>query len=459
MNPLSTLDSSVNPQSSFWQTASPPPNETPPSFVGSLQVAEGHIQLVECQLALVGKMLYKYEGDWDFPTSISVVELTWKVAELFSEDTGSEVVCGFCLSYRRTYVEFYAEDEATLVNWAQQLGKICVLTGFVNEFELIKNIGEGSSAKVWTARCFDDEELYAVKLYSKDKLLRSSQVLEQLRSEVEALRLIKHPNVLKMYSVFDLPDSVGIVMEYFPCGTLARRLRSRRVFSEANACKLVGTLLETIESIHSQGVVHRDLKLENILMVSEDDDTDFRIADFGLAGFGYGQIHSQRGGSPGYIAPEIIEGEKYDHRVDFFSIGVVLYTLLAGKLPFSGSTMRSILELNRLCKVIFASNDLMPVSILAISILKALINPNPQARPSASEFMSSVWFKSFIPSINPSQAHSAGYSPRLVKSPKLVLRKVSGSQVLCFRDMPSMSSLSSIQRKKTVRKTKSIIFS
>jgi serine/threonine protein kinase len=322
-------------------------------------------------------------------------------------------------------VEFYAEDEATLDKWARQLGKICVLTGFVNEFELIESIGEGSSAKIWLAKCLEDKQLYAVKLYSKDKLSISALVLEQLRSEVEALRLIKHPNVLKMYSVFDLPDDVGIVMEYFPCGTLARRLRTRRVFSEANACKLVGTLLETIESIHSQGVVHRDLKLENILMASEDDDTDFRIADFGLAGFGYGQIHSQRGGSPGYIAPEIIEGKQYDHRVDFFSIGVVLYTLLAGRLPFSGSSMRVILEVNRLCKIKFVSDDLKSVSISAISIAKALTSPNPDERPSASEVKNSVWFKSFLPSsTTPTRTRIASYNAKLFISS----RKASGSR-------------------------------
>jgi serine/threonine protein kinase len=408
MNPLDYLDCTVNLQPSFWQAASRPGD--PPSFSGSLQVAEGHNQVEECQLALVGSSLYKFEGDWETPTSISVVDLRWKRAELFCEEEGSELVCGFCLKYRHSMVEFYAEDEDTLAQWVNQLGKICVLTGFENEFELVQIIGQGSSANVWTARSFDDDQLYAVKLYSKDKLMRSSQVLQQLRNEVEALRLIKHPKVLTMYSVFDLPDDVGIVLEYFPCGPLSRRLRTRKVFSEVDACKLVGSLFEAVDFIHSQGVVHRDLKLENILMVSEDDDTDFRIADFGLAGFGYGQIHSQRGGSPGYIAPEIIEGEKYDHRVDFFSLGVVMYTLLAGKMPFTGSTMQSILEVNRVCKVIFASKELMSVSILAISILKALINPIPQSRPSASKFMSSVWFKSFLPSTNPSQTHSAGYS-------------------------------------------------
>jgi serine/threonine protein kinase len=394
MNIFAPLDSTVNREPTFWQSVPPDfdTNQAVSKHFGVLQVAEGEQDIEVSQFALVDCMLYKFKGSWENPTSIWMVDLRWKIAEPFFEETEDESIYGFCLKSQDFMVEFYAEDTSALDGWLNHLSNICILNGFEDDFNILDVVGRGSTATVFHATGSDDNASYAVKQISKAQLIDSAQIYKSMANEIEVLRTIKHPNVLKMFRIYELEDYVCLILEYLPHGDLAGRLQQRGVFTEEAACRLVWALLDTVEYLHDNNILHRDLKLENILMVRPDDDMEFRIADFGLAIQDTAEGLKLRSGSPGYIAPEILENRPYGKKVDVFSTGVVLYSLLTGKLPFYSPDIRATIELNTRCELDFNAAELRQVTIEGLAVVRALTQRSPEHRPSAQAAKSSVWF-------------------------------------------------------------------
>jgi calcium/calmodulin-dependent protein kinase I len=395
MNIFAPLDSTVNQEPTFWQSVPPDfdTNQAVSKHFGVLQVAEGELDIEVSQFALVDCMLYKFKGSWENPSSISMVDLRWKIAEpFFEENEEEEPIYGFCLKSQDFMVEFYAEDTNALDGWLNHLSNICILNGFEDDFNIVEVVGQGSTATVFHATGSDDHESYAVKQISKALLIDSAQTYKSMANEIEVLRTIKHPNVLKMFRIYELENYVCLILEYLPHGNLANRLQQRSVFSEEAACRLVWALLDTVEHLHDNNILHRDLKLENILMVKPDDDMEFRIADFGLAIQDTAEGLKLRSGSPGYIAPEILENRPYGKKVDVFSTGIVLYSLLTGKLPFYSPDIRATIELNARCELDFNTAELRQVTIESLAVVKALTQRSPENRPTAQAAKSATWF-------------------------------------------------------------------
>mmetsp|Transcript_18732 Transcript_18732/g.33960 ORF Transcript_18732/g.33960 Transcript_18732/m.33960 type:complete len:476 (+) Transcript_18732:265-1692(+) len=394
MNIFAPLDANVNPEPTFWQSV-PSVFDTNKAVVkhfGVLQVAEGELDIEVSQFALVGCKLFKFKGSWEAPSSISVVDLRWKVAEPFFEETDEGPIYGFSLRSSDFVVEFYAQDTESLDGWLCFMSCICILTGFEDDFQIVGVAGEGSTCVVQTAVSVDDQETYAIKRIPKSLLIDSPAVFKSMANEIEVLRTIKHPNVVKMYRVYDMETDICMVMEYLPHGDLATRLRLRKKFNEHDACKFVWTLLDTVDHLHDNDILHRDLKLENILMVKPDDDIEFRLADFGLSIYDTSEALKLRSGSPGYIAPEILENRPYGKLVDVFSSGIILYSLITGKLPFIGPDARAIIDLNRRCDIDYNVPELRKCSLECLAVLRSLTNRRPEERPSAAIAKQAHWF-------------------------------------------------------------------
>lgn len=147
------------------------------------------------------------------------------------------------------------------------------------------------------------------------------------------MRDLKHPNILNLHKVYESETHVHLILDYIRGKNLYERLLRRQKYTEELAADFTLKLLNVLDYIHSQNVVHRDIKLTNILMVSKDSDTDFKLADFGLSCEDNGHL-SLRCGSPGYFAPEILRRKEYGKKVDLFSTGIVLYNMLSGQVAF-----------------------------------------------------------------------------------------------------------------------------
>mmetsp|Transcript_13593 Transcript_13593/g.13618 ORF Transcript_13593/g.13618 Transcript_13593/m.13618 type:complete len:152 (+) Transcript_13593:327-782(+) len=143
-------------------------------------------------------------------------------------------------------------------------------------------------------------------------------------------------------------------------------------------------LLKVLEYLQTKNVVHRDIKLENILFVADNNDFKIKLSDFGLSSFINAEL-TQSCGSPGYVAPEILKRRPYGSKADIFSAGVVLYILLSGRAPFSGKTQRETLIRNRDCSILFPKETWKNISRQAIDTILFLSRSQPKMRPNAKE--------------------------------------------------------------------------
>lgn len=145
-------------------------------------------------------------------------------------------------------------------------------------------------------------------------------------------------------------------------------------------------MLEALSYMHENKVVHRDLKPENLILASKDNDYDLRIADFGLASFVKpGELLKLRCGSPGYVAPEILEDRGYDEKSDVFSAGVILYVLLTGRPVFRGYNLNEILLKNKNCEIEYPEKYWNKISDKAKDVVAKLLTKDPKYRISAAE--------------------------------------------------------------------------
>jgi len=169
-------------------------------------------------------------------------------------------------------------------------------------------------------------------LLSKNSTNEDEQ--ENLHLEVEILSNIDHPNVVKLYEIFDEGNKLYLVMELMQGGELFDRIVEKEAYSEREAAECLKPIVDAIRYCHELGIIHRDLKPENLLYESTDESSIIKISDFGLARYVENELATTACGTPGYVAPEIIGVAGYVQEVDYWSIGIILYIVLCGFPPF-----------------------------------------------------------------------------------------------------------------------------
>lgn len=205
-------------------------------------------------------------------------------------------------------------------------------------------LGTGAFSTVREGYHRSNAELsYAVKCINRKKLSEEDEAA--LLDEVAILKEMKHIHIIRLYDFFDEPSTYYLVMEQMRGGELFDRIVAKAYYNEKEARDTCKILLEAVCYMHDNHVAHRDLKPENLLLLSDDDDSEVKIADFGFAKkvFEKNSLKTQCG-TPGYVAPEILEGTLYDERADMWSVGVILYILLGGYPPFIESTQRDLFK-------------------------------------------------------------------------------------------------------------------
>lgn len=196
-------------------------------------------------------------------------------------------------------------------------------------------LGKGKFAEVRAAEHRITKKKVAVKILRKFCMNQSQ--IERAKCEIETLKISQHPNIMAIYDVYENADFIYLVLEYLGGGHFLQYLRKKSyMISEKQACKYVLSISHALHYIHTFGIIHRDIKPNNIVMISTDDDSDLKIVDFGLAKFlGPGELTDDGVGTLCYAAPEILLGSKYGKTVDLWSLGIIVHLLLVGKLPFN----------------------------------------------------------------------------------------------------------------------------
>lgn len=146
-----------------------------------------------------------------------------------------------------------------------------------------------------------------------------------LYNEIEILRRCDHPNIIKLYEVFEGKTHIYMVQNYVKGGELYEAIMTRGRFSEKQAAKILHQILLALDYLHGKGIMHRDLKPENVIL--KDEELNIVVIDFGLASFVSDDVIYKKCGTPGYIAPEILNDLRYDTKIDIFSAGVIFYIL------------------------------------------------------------------------------------------------------------------------------------
>ncbi|XP_061582101.1 serine/threonine-protein kinase MARK1 [Cololabis saira] len=265
----------------------------------------------------------------------------------------------------------------------------------VGNYRLLKTIGKGNFAKVKLARHILTSREVAIKIIDKTQLNPTS--LQKLFREVSVMKILNHPNIVKLYEVIETEKTLYLVMEYASGGEVFDYLVAHGRMKEKEARAKFRQIVSAVEYCHQKRIVHRDLKAENLLL---DADMNIKIADFGFSNeFTLGSKLDTFCGSPPYAAPELFQGKKYDGpEVDVWSLGVILYTLVSGSLPFDGQNLKELRE--RVLRGKYRIPFYMSTD--CENLLKKLLVLNPGKRGSLQQIMKERWM-------------NAGYEETLLK--------------------------------------------
>ncbi|KAL7242031.1 hypothetical protein ACSBR1_014582 [Camellia fascicularis] len=242
----------------------------------------------------------------------------------------------------------------------------------VGRYELGRTLGEGAFAKVKFGRNVGTDENVAIKILNKEKILKHDMI-GQIKREISTMKLIRHPNVIRMYEVMASKTKIFIVLEYVTGGELFDKISSKGRLKEDEARKYFQQLINAVDYCHSRGVFHRDLKPENLLL---DANGVLKVSDFGLSAL------------PQQV--RVIKNKGYDGaKADLWSCGVILFVLLAGFLPFEES------NLMELYKKIFKAKFICPpwFSSGSRKLIKRILDPNTETRTTIAEIIENEWFQ------------------------------------------------------------------
>ncbi|XP_048466449.1 serine/threonine-protein kinase 33-like [Rhincodon typus] len=268
-------------------------------------------------------------------------------------------------------------------------------------YQFGRDLGKGSFGVVVQATHISTDTTWAIKKLNKEKA--GSHAVKMLEREIAILKMVDHEHIIKLEEVYETTKKVYLVTEFCELGELKGILEEKGHLSESETKHIVSSLASAIFYLHKNDIIHRDLKLENILVKSNNNADDeelklnIKVTDFGLsvlkdgAGVGSESMLQDTCGTPLYMAPEIINNYDYSQQCDLWSIGIIMYILLCGQAPFTATTSEKLYEEITKGELDFSHSSLKSISESAYSVLKGLLIVDPAHRMTASELLNHHW--------------------------------------------------------------------
>jgi len=287
---------------------------------------------------------------------------------------------------------------------------------FDSKFEKGKLLGQGAFGDVFEARRISDGALFAVKVISRSKMLQAGYTVEEVDSiKFEAsmvLRELSHPHIAKLEATFNDKNLLYLVVELCEGGDLYEKVKKGGAYSEEDARIVARRLLEAVAVLHKQDVVHRDLKLENIMLASASDATSCKIIDFGLARPPENsKVNMTCAGTDGNFAPEQLDrnlvgyfDKKCPEKVDVWQYGIVMYCLLSACHPFRSKNPLTQDKRIMAGKIAMTSKIWDNISDDAKDFVRSALTVNVESRPSAEQLLKHRW----LSERNPTDVHVLG---------------------------------------------------
>jgi len=261
----------------------------------------------------------------------------------------------------------------------------------IDEFDIIKELGKGGYSVVYLAEHIKNGRKYAIKCAMKYKKGRDRS--DRAWEEISVMSKLHHPNVMRLKGWFEDKNNVYLVLQYVRGGDLSSYL-SRNMPSREEIADIMIQLVEAVQYCHDNGIIHRDMKLENILMTR---DSKIILTDFGLCAV---RSHDEEYfdhevGTTRYSAPELIQGYKYGESVDVWGIGIIFFLLLTGRYPFDGSKRKSIYRRIVNKRLNFDEYDL---SEEEEDLLSKMLEKDPNYRIQLKDILYHPWLNGFYDS-------------------------------------------------------------
>jgi len=232
---------------------------------------------------------------------------------------------------------------------------------------------------------------YAIKIIQKESA--GADDIALLYSEIDIMIKFRHPNIISLHDVFEDDKTLYLILELVTGGELFDQIVGRGTYSEFEASAIVKQILDAVHYMHSNGIAHRDLKPENLLCAGPDSSI-IKVTDFGLSkDFGRASMKTSCG-TPDYVAPEVLRGQKYDNTVDLWSIGVITYILVCGFPPFYGSDEQQVFAKILKCEFSFPAPDWTDKSSDVKEFISSILVLDVNARPTAEQALSAPWILS-----------------------------------------------------------------
>jgi len=254
-------------------------------------------------------------------------------------------------------------------------------------YEKIKPLGSGSYATVFKAKSKANNNEVAIKLILRRDIKGKEE--QRLHTEAQIMLKVDHPHVVKCYEIYQDEETLNFVLEYVATGDLFEHVTTVGHFSEVTTSSLIGQLLSALEYLHSIGISHRDLKVENILCRNDGNSLFILVADFGLSKQNSEGLMTQVG-SLEYAAPEIFLSKPYNNKCDVWSTGVITFILLTGHFPFHGREPSATLKLIKEGKYKWGEFE-NEISDQGKEFVAFLLQSDPKKRPTATEASKHSW--------------------------------------------------------------------
>ncbi|KAJ4772048.1 CBL-interacting serine/threonine-protein kinase 15 [Rhynchospora pubera] len=260
----------------------------------------------------------------------------------------------------------------------------------LEKYEVGRLLGQGTFAKVYLAKNLKSGQTVAIKAFDKEKVFKVG-LTEQIKREISVMKMVNHPNIIKLYEVMATKKKIYFAMEYAKGGELFQKIAKGGRVKEEIAHRYFRQLIDAVDFCHSRGIYHRDLKLENLLLDEED---NLKVTDFGLSALirleqPGGLLHTTCG-TPAYVAPEVLSKKGYDGaKTDIWSCGVILFVLVAGYLPFHDSNLmemyKKIQKGEFKCPSWFSSR--------LKKLLHKILDPDPSTRLTVEGIKGMSWYR------------------------------------------------------------------
>lgn len=274
----------------------------------------------------------------------------------------------------------------------KQMTKYSKISDFKKKYEYICMLGNGSFGKVRLYRDkFCKEMKYAIKTIKKEGI--SAYLRDCIIEEVNILRDLDHPNIIKYYETYEDDYYINIVMEYLSGEDLFKVIAMKKYnnYTEKDACDIIKHIFKALAFIHNKKIVHRDIKPENILFSIPGDFRTLKLIDFGLSTHTLGK-NGKSVGSPYYMAPEIIDGS-YTFKTDIWSVGVILYVLMTGKYPYTGQDQEEVFYNIKNKEYNMKPINQSQCTKYAKDLISKLLVKEEKERLSIEEALDHPWFK------------------------------------------------------------------